>query len=44
VFALSHHALTRSLAKAREEARKCMLVCANCHAEIEAGYLELDAA
>jgi hypothetical protein len=44
VFALSHHGLTRSLAKAREEARKCMLVCANCHAEIEAGYLELDAA
>jgi len=44
VFALSHQGLTRSLAKAREEARKCLLVCANCHAEIEAGYRELDAA
>jgi hypothetical protein len=44
VFALSHQGLTRSLAKAREEARKCVLVCANCHAEIEAGYFELDAA
>ncbi len=43
-FALSQHGLTRSFAKAREEALKCMLVCANCHAEIEAGYLELDAA
>jgi hypothetical protein len=34
-------ALTRgngkSLARFREEARKCVLVCANCHGEIEAG-------
>jgi hypothetical protein len=27
----------KSLARFREEARKCVLVCANCHGEIEAG-------
>jgi hypothetical protein len=43
-FALSHQGITRSLAKAREEARKCVLLCANCHAEIEAGFRDLDAA
>jgi hypothetical protein len=36
-FALSREGVTRSLAKAREEARKCALVCANCHAMVEAG-------
>ena len=29
----------RSLAAFREEARKCVLVCANCHGEIEAGLV-----
>ena len=29
----------RSLAACREEASKCVLVCANCHGEIEAGLL-----
>lgn len=29
----------RSLAAFREEARKCVLVCANCHGEIEAGLI-----
>jgi hypothetical protein len=24
----------------REEAKKCALLCANCHAEVEAGYTE----
>jgi hypothetical protein len=43
-FALSYQGVTRSLAKSRAEARKCVLLCANCHAELEAGYLELDAA
>jgi hypothetical protein len=43
-FALSHQGVTRSLAKARAEANKCVLLCANCHAEIEAGYRDLDAA
>jgi hypothetical protein len=30
----------RSLARFREEAAKCVLVCANCHGEIEAGLIE----
>ena len=29
----------KSLAKYMEEARKCILVCANCHGEIEAGLV-----
>jgi cytochrome c553 len=33
-------AMGRSLAALREEARKCVLVCANCHGEIEAGVIE----
>jgi transposase-like protein len=37
VFALSSRGLARSLAKAREEVVKCVLLCANCHAEVEAG-------
>jgi transposase-like protein len=36
-FALSSRGLARSLAKAREEVMKCVLLCANCHAEVEAG-------
>ena len=28
---------TRALARSRREAEKCVLVCSNCHAEIEAG-------
>jgi transposase len=42
LFAISHQGITRSLARAREEARKCLLVCANCHAEIEGGYRDLE--
>lgn len=36
-FQLSHNGATRSLAKSRAEARKCVLLCANCHREVEAG-------
>ena len=36
-FTLAGEGVTRSLASAREEARKCVLLCANCHAEVEAG-------
>jgi hypothetical protein len=43
-FALSTNGVTRSLARARVEARKCVLLCANCHAEVEAGYRTLEAA
>lgn len=38
-FEVSSH-VGRSLAAFREEARKCVLVCANCHGEIEAGLIE----
>jgi hypothetical protein len=40
-FALGRKGVARSLEKARAEARKCLLLCANCHAEVEAGVLEL---
>ncbi|HEX5893584.1 MAG TPA: HNH endonuclease signature motif containing protein [Solirubrobacterales bacterium] len=33
-------AIGKSLATLREEAKKCVLVCANCHGEIEAGLVE----
>ena len=37
-FALSSNGVTRSLAELREEAAKCIVLCANCHAEVEVGY------
>ena len=40
-FALASRGLARSLAKARIEARKCVLLCANCHAEVEVGIATL---
>jgi hypothetical protein len=36
-FSLSDLGIARSLDRARAEARKCALLCANCHAEVEAG-------
>src|SRR3954469_19282865 len=38
-FSVAARGLTRSLAKAREEARKCVLLCSNCHVEVEAGLV-----
>ncbi len=40
-FALSHRGVARSLARARAGAAKCILLCANCHAEVEAGMCTL---
>jgi len=40
-FALSLCGVTRSIEVLRREAAKCVLLCANCHAEVEAGYTEL---
>jgi transposase len=37
-FALSLRGVTRSMAELRLEARKCVLLCANCHAEVEVGF------
>ena len=34
-FSLSERGLARSLEKARAEVAKCVLLCANCHAEVE---------
>jgi transposase len=36
-FEISGAGITRSLDRARNEARKCVLLCSNCHAEVEAG-------
>lgn len=36
-FNLGERGLTRSINRMREEARKCVLLCANCHALVEAG-------
>jgi hypothetical protein len=36
-FALSQDGVSRSMAQARDEAAKCVLLCANCHAEVESG-------
>jgi transposase len=40
-FALSGRGFSRSLAALREEARKCELLCGNCHYEVEEGVTEL---
>ena len=41
-FALTDsNAATKSLEKQLDEARKCVLLCANCHRGVHAGYFEL---
>jgi hypothetical protein len=40
-FGVAFRGVTRSLDAAREEASKCVLLCANCHAEVEAGVRSL---
>jgi transposase len=40
-FAISRSGVTRAIAKARDEAAKCVLLCANCHAEAESGFAQL---
>jgi transposase len=40
-FHLGNGGHCRSLARSRAEARKCVLLCANCHAEVEAGMIEM---
>jgi hypothetical protein len=41
LFHLSRQGVTRSFAEASAEADKCVLLCANCHAEVEAGITDL---
>ena len=40
-FGLSHRGFTKSLEKLRAEASKCVLLCSNCHAEVETGIASL---
>jgi transposase len=40
-FALSRKGVTLSLQSLRDEARKCVLLCSNCHAEVEDGFVVL---
>jgi hypothetical protein len=40
-FHLGDKGQSRALARSRQEARKCVLLCGNCHAEVEAGLTEL---
>jgi excisionase family DNA binding protein len=39
-FGLADRGLTRSLDAVRAEARKCILLCANCHSEVEGGIVK----
>lgn len=40
-FTISHKGNTAGINAARSEARKCVLLCANCHAEVELGLRRL---
>jgi hypothetical protein len=40
-FNLGQRGITRSLERCRQEAAKCILLCANCHAEVEAGLASI---
>lgn len=39
-FALSGRGLCRPLAELRAEAAKCVLLCSNCHCEVEEGLID----
>ena len=40
-FGIARAGVTRSIEKVRAEVSKCILLCANCHAQVEAGVTEL---
>ena len=41
-YGLGSHGLTKGYKILLEEAKKCILLCANCHREVEAGIVEID--
>lgn len=42
-FTISRGGVTRAFKELRAEAQKCVLLCSNCHAEVEAGVASIDA-
>jgi DNA-directed RNA polymerase subunit RPC12/RpoP len=42
-FTISRGGVTRAFGELRAEARKCVLLCSNCHAEVEAGIASIAA-
>ena len=40
-FGVGQNGITRSIERVRAEARKCVLLCANCHAAVEVGFKKL---
>ncbi len=40
-FGIAYRGITRGIDTVRKEAEKCVLLCANCHAEVEAGVASL---
>ena len=40
-FGIARRGHARAIAALREEAAKCVLLCSNCHAEVEAGLIEI---
>jgi ribosomal protein L30E len=40
-FGLSSRGLTRSLKSMRKEAKKCILLCHNCHSEVHANLIQV---
>jgi DNA-directed RNA polymerase specialized sigma24 family protein len=40
-FGIGSRGLSRAIEKLRSEARKCVLLCSNCHAEVEIGFAAL---
>jgi hypothetical protein len=41
-FAISRRGVTRAFEELRAEATKCVLLCSNCHAEVEGGVASVD--